>query len=228
MIAKSRTPIKFWWIFRKDLVYEYRARQAWPRMLLLGIVVAFLLSYQMTLSPTELQSVSASLCWVTICFAAVLTIGQSIALEHEDGCWDALLLYPVSPETIYFAKLAVNGVILGMLQLVVLPFFAIVSDAPWLSHPWALLLVGLLANLGVSSVGTLLGAMSVGMGQSQAVVAFLLLPLLVPVMLAASEATRLVADTQTSAWWQWVQLLGAFAVVYVTVAWLLFAYVIED
>ena len=220
---------KLWWIIQKDLICEYRARRAWPRMLLLGFVVAFLLSYQVALSPNQLQRVGASLCWLTICFAAVLTLGQSIALEREDGCWDALLLYPVSSQTVFVAKMIVNGLIVGTLQLVVVPFFAVVCDAPWLAHPGKLLLVAVLANLGVTSVGTLLGAMSAGMSQSQGLLALLLLPLLVPVILAAAEATRLLAENHVaSTWWHWVQLLGAFAIVFVTAGWVLFEFVIED
>lgn len=220
---------KLWWIIQKDLICEYRARRAWPRMLLLGFVVAFLLSYQVALPPSQLQRVGASLCWLTICFAAVLTLGQSIAMEREDGCWDGLLLYPVTPQTIYLAKMFVNGVMVGALQLAVVPFFAVVCDAQWLAHPGELLLVSVLANLGVTSVGTLLGAISSGMSQSQGLLALLLLPLLVPVILAASEATTLIAENRVdSAWWHWVQLLGAFAIVYVTAGWVLFEFVIED
>lgn len=221
--------IKLWWIIQKDLICEYRARRAWPHMLLLGFVVAFLLSYQVVLPPNQLRHVGASLCWLTICFAAVLTLGQSIAMERDDGCWDALLLYPVTPQTVYVAKMIVNGVMVGALQLVVVPFFAVVCDAQWLAHPGELLLVSVLANLGITSVGTLLGAMSSGMSQSQGLLALLLLPLLAPVILAASEATRLIAENHVGlAGWHWVQLLSAFAIVYVTAGWALFEFVIED
>jgi heme exporter protein B len=216
---------KLWWIIQKDLVCEYRTHQAWPRMMILGLVVAFLLSYQMVLPPAQLQQVAASLCWVTLCFAAVLTLGQSIAMEREEGCWEGLLLYPVAPATIFLAKLIVNAIILGLLQLVIVPFFAIVSGAPWLSRSGQLLLISLLGNLGISSLGTLLAALAAGLHQSQGLLALLLLPLLVPVIIAASEATRLIDAGQSS--WQWLQLLAAFAIVYVTVGWVLFAHVGE-
>jgi heme exporter protein B len=156
-------------------------------------------------------------------------LGQSIVMEHEDGCWEGLLRYPVAAETVFLAKLTVNSVILGSLQLIVVPFFAVVSDSTWLSHPVELLLINALGNLGICSVGTLLGAISTGAGFGQALLALWLLPLLVPVVLAASEATRTVADQQLAAqWWQWVQLLAAFAIIYVTAGWVLFEYVIEE
>ena len=86
-----------------------------------------------------------------------------------------------------------------------------------------------LANLGITSVGTLLGAISTGMSQSQGLLALLLLPLLVPVILAASEATRLIGEIDVdSAGGHWVQLLGAFAIIYITTGWVLFEFVTED
>ena len=220
---------KLWWIIQKDMVSEYRARQAWPRMLLLGILVAFLISYQLVLPPSQQQRAAASLCWLTICLAAIFTLGQSIEKERDDGCWDALLLYPITPQSLYFAKLAVNAVNLAALQLVVIPFFALVCDTPWLEVPAKLFTVAVLGNLGITSVGTLLGAMSSGTRQSQGLLVLLLLPMLVPVLLGASEATRLIGQTHlSSTWWNWVQLLGAFTTVYVTAGWMLFVFVTED
>ena len=220
---------QLWYIIQKDLTCEYRARRAWPCMLLLGVTVAFLLSYQTALSTSQMQSVGSSLCWLTICFAAVLTLGQSIWIERDDGCWDALLLYPVTAQTVFLAKVIVNTLTVGAMQAIVVPFFATVSDAHWLSHPGKLLLVSLLANLGIAFVGTLLGAISANTSRSQGLLALLLLPLLVPVILAASEATRLIGENHVgTAWWHWVQLLAAFVIVYGTAGWMLFEFVIED
>jgi heme exporter protein B len=220
---------KLWWIIRKDLLCEYRARLVFPRMLLIGLVVAFLLSYQMAMLPDVLPQMAASFCWLTICFAGVLTLGQSVGSERDDGCWDGLLLYPVAPSTVYIAKLLVNGITLAALQCIVVPLFSLVSDAAWFARPWEILLVCLLGNLGVCSIGTLLAAMSSGIGHVQNLLAILLLPLLIPVILAASEATSLITDNNVgSAWWRWVHLLGAFAVIYTTAGLVLFEWVTED
>lgn len=220
---------QLWWIIHKDLVCEFRTRLVWPRMVLLGLIVAYLLNHQMNLRPDELRHITGSLCWLTICFAAVLTLGQSGASEREEGCWEGLILYPVAPHTIYFAKLIVNAILLGALQLIVVPLFLLLSHTPLLAHPWEILLVSLLGNLGVTSIGTLLGAMTSGIRQSQSLLALLLLPLLVPVILAASEATRLIVEYHVaSEWWFWVQLLGGFAIVHIAAGFILFEFVIEE
>jgi ABC-type transport system involved in cytochrome c biogenesis permease component len=55
------------------------------------------------------------------------------------------------------------------------------------------------------------------------------LPLVIPVMLAAAECTRLAVESRIDdQWWRWIQLLGAFSIVFVTAGALLFEYAIED
>ena len=229
MTRRARLAAKMWWIIQKDLVSECRAQLVWPRMLLLGLVVACLFNYQIHTSPGLVQQIAPSLCWLTICFAAILSLGQSITTEREDACWEALLLYPVTPQTVYFAKLIGNGITLGALQCVVIPIFAVFSGAQWLARPGEIMLVAVLGNLGVVSIGTLVGAVSAGMRQGQSALAVLLLPLLVPVILAASEATRQSAEgIEAAQWWRWVQLLGACAIVYSVAGWMLFEFVVED
>ncbi len=220
---------KLWWIIHKDLVSECRARRMWPAMLLQGIVVAFVFSVQMNLLPDQRRAMVGSLLWLAIFFAGMLAVDRSFASEREEGCWEGLLLYPVSPAAVYLAKLAVNVVALAALQGVLIPLFVFLSDVPLLAHPWAMLLVALLGNLGIAAIGTLLSALGAGVRQSSNLVVLLVLPMAIPVVLAAAEATRLLThETVAAEWWRWAQLLGAFAVIFITAGIVLFDYVIED
>ena len=217
------------WMIHKDLVTEWRARRAWPAMLLLGIVVAALFSLQADLAPSEKHAVASSLLWVAIFFAGMVAIERSFAAEREEGCWDALLLYPIPPGLIYLAKLLANVVALGVLQCVLIPLFAVLADVPLAVHPWALILVAALGNLGIAAVGTLLSALSAGLRQKGSLLVLLVLPLAVPVLLAASEATRLAGeDGLGAAWWRWVQLLAAFALAFSVAGTLLIDVAVED
>ena len=59
-----------------------------------------------------------------------------------------------------------------------------------------MLLVAMLANLGLAAIGTLIGGLVNGVRRRRAnLIVLLLLPLVVPVLLGAGEATRL-ADSQ--------------------------------
>jgi heme exporter protein B len=220
---------KLCWMIHKDLVSEWRARRAWPAMLLLGIVVALMFAVQMDLAPEQKTQTVGSLLWLAVFFAGMLALDRSFAAEREDGCWEGLLLYPVSPTAVYFAKLAVNVIALGAVQCVLIPLFVVLSDVPLLARPWAMLLVAVLGNLGIAAVGTLLSALASGIRHGANLSVLLVLPLVIPVVLGAAEATRLgIEESLDAAWWRWCQLLAAFAVVFIAAGAVLFEFVTED
>ncbi|MEE8452682.1 MAG: heme exporter protein CcmB, partial [Thermoguttaceae bacterium] len=92
-----------------------------------------------------------------------------------------------------------------------------------------LLLVALLGNLGIASIGTLLSALATSIRQNGNLLVLLVLPMVIPVVLGAAEATRLIAENDLGdAWWRWIQLLAAFAVIFITAGTVLFEFVVED
>lgn len=220
---------KLWWMIHKDLVSEFRACRAWPAMLLLGTVVAVVFGVQMDLAPDEKRRMVGGLLWLAVLLGGMLAVDRSFASEREEGCWDALLLYPVSPATVYLAKLLVNVMALAALQCVLVPLFVVLSDVPLVERPGALLLAALLGNLGIAAVGTLVSGLAAGLRQGSGLLLVLVLPLAIPVVLAAAEATRLMVDGDLGpAWWRWIGLLGTFAVVFVTAGLLFFDFAVEE
>jgi len=218
-----------WWVFHKDLVTELRARLAWPAMLLLGIVVALLFGVQMDLVPHDKQRLVGGLLWLAIFFAGMVAVERSFGSERDDGCWEALRLYPVSPAMIYLAKLAANVVALAVLQGLLIPLLFAFADLPLAEHAGPMLAIAVLGNLGIAAVGTLVTALAAGLGRGGSLLALVVLPLVIPVLLGAAESTRLVVEGQSaSAWWPWIQLLGAFAVVFITAGTVLFEYAVEE
>ena len=172
---------KLWWMIQKDMLSEYRARRVWPAMLLFGVVVALVFGIQMDLVADQRQRIAGSLLWLATFLAGMLAIDRSFASEREEACWQGLLTYPLSPSWIFLAKLTVNVVALAALQAVLIPLFVVFSDVPLLIHPWAMCLVALLGNLGISALGTLLGALATGIRDSGNLLAILAMPMAVPV-----------------------------------------------
>lgn len=218
-----------WWIFHKDLITELRARRVWPAMLVTGILVAFVFSMQMDLLPHQKQRIVGGLLWLAILFAGMTAIDRSFASELADGCWDNLQLYPVSPTIVYLAKLLANMVALGVLQCLLIPLFGLLADLPLRERAWQILLVAVLGNLGLVSVGTLLSALATAIGRSGNLLTLMVLPLVIPVVLAAAEATYLLTQGPIgAAWWRWINLLGVFAVIFITAGAVLLEFAIED
>lgn len=220
---------QLWWLIHKDLVVEYRARQAWPAMVLLGILVAVLFSLQLDVPPAQRPAAVGTMLWLATLLAGLVAIERTGSAEQQDGCWDGLLLFPASPTTLFLSKLIVNSLAMLLLQAIMIPLFMVLTDVPLLGKPIALGLIALLGSLGIASVGTLVSAVTQHVGQRGAVLSLLALPLLVPLLLSASEATRLIAENDLGpTWWRWVQFLAGFTVVFVTLGIVLFEYVIEQ
>jgi len=213
----------------KDLVSEFRLCRAWPGMLLLGLVLVLLVEMQVDLGAYEKQQVVGGLFWLDVFFAGTLIVERLFAGEREEDCWRALLLYPVSPMMVFFAKATVIVLALALLECVLVPACVVFSNVPLLRHPWCFVSVALLANLGYASVGAVISAVTAQLSHLSSLLALLLLPLMTPALMAAAAATRfLIAEDLDEQWWRWVQLLGCMAVVFITLGALVFEFVIEE
>jgi heme exporter protein B len=217
------------WLIHRDLVCEFRSRRAWPTMLLVGVVVALVFSLQIDVLPHQKQKLVGGLLWLAIFFAGTTAIDRAWSGEREGGCWMNLKLYPLSPALVFLAKLLVGVLALAVLQCLLIPLFFALSNVPLGARPAHLALVALLGNVGLAAVGTLTGALAASLGRSGSLLVLLALPLVLPVLLAAAEATRLLVEGNIDAvWWRWVQLLAAFAAAFVVAGALLFEFALED
>jgi len=198
-------------------------------MILLGLSVAVTFSLSIRAAPDEQRHVAAALLWLTTFLAAGAALDRSFAAEHECGGWDALRLYPISPAAVFLAKLAGNVVALGALQAILVPAFAALCGLPLAEHPWALLVVVGLGNVGLAAAGTLLSALSAGLRQGAGVLTLLMFPVAVPLLLATIEATSLCGAPEIGEpWWRWVELLALFAAVFVVAGTVLVGYLMEE
>ena len=140
-----------------------------------------------------------------------------------------MLSFPIPASAIYFSKLLFSSAMLALAQGVIVPLFAAMCGTSWWNAPARLVLVLLLGNLGIAAAGTLVAVLSSAVDRGDGLLAVLLLPLLTPILIAASEATRLVDDSASAhEWTRWVQLLVAFAIVYTTVGWMFCDYIVES
>ena len=220
---------KLWWLLHKDLIVEYRTRQAWPAMLLLGVIVAVVFGMQMELAAPQRAAVAGGFLWLAVLFAGLVTIERTAATEKQNGCWDALILYPISPAIIYLSKLFANLAALLVLECVLIPLFVMLTDVSLFDHVWPILLVAVLTSVGVAAIGTLVSALTHGLRQKGAVLTLLVLPLAFPVVLAAAESTRLIAVHDLGdMWWRWIQFLAGYSIIYTTVGIVLFGFLVEE
>jgi heme exporter protein B len=96
------------------------------------------------------------------------------------------------------------------------------------THP-GLIGVVLLGSIGYAAVGTLLASMAVQARTRDVLLPILLFPVILPVLWAAVKASEgFLQGLPTADILPWVNLLLVYDVVFLTVAWMVYDYVVEE
>jgi heme exporter protein B len=114
-----------------------------------------------------------------------------------------------------------------VVEIIVLPVYSVLYNVN-LFHP-GLLAVILLGSLGYVAVGTLLASMTVQTRTRDVLLPILLFPLAIPVLIAAVKASGgFLQAAEMSEIWPWLNLLIAYDVIFIAVAFMVFDYVVEE
>jgi heme exporter protein B len=217
-------------ILRKDLAIELRTRQSVPAMALFSVTVFVLFHFGLDRNEIE-GSLASGVLWVTLLLATVLAVTRLFAAERDDGALDGMLLAPIDRTAVYLAKAAALFLYLVLLELVALPAFAVLLLGPDLTGALPeLLAILLLADLGLAGVGALVAGLASETRLREVIVPLLLLPLLVPVLIASSKATKplLMPDPATTDLGKWLGFMALYDMVFVLLAVAVFDFLLED
>jgi heme exporter protein B len=211
----------------KDIRAEFRSRELFSAMLVFSLLIILIFNFALELDVKTRQSVTAGVLWSTFAFAGTLGLNRSMAIEKDRGCLDGLLLAPVDRSAIYFGKVISNLAFMLIVELIVLPIYSLLYSVN-LFQP-GLLLVILLGSIGYVGVGTLLSAMSVQTRTRDILLPILLFPVVIPVLLAAVKAS---GGFLSGADWEEIllplNLLIAYDLIFIAVAFMVFDYVVEE
>jgi len=211
----------------KDLAAEFRSRELIGAMLVFALLVVLIFNFALELDIRTRSTVTAGVLWVTFAFAGTLGLNRSMAAEKDRGCLDGLLLAPVDRSAIYFGKVVANLAFMLIVEAIVLPAYSLLYNVPVFVP--GLLGVILLGSLGYVGVGTLLASMAVQARTRDVLLPILLFPVILPVLLAAVKASEgFLQGLPAADILPWVNLLLVYDVVFLTVAWMVYDYVVEE
>lgn len=214
-------------IFRKDLRAELRSRELVASMALFAALCVLTFSFALELDREARESVVSGVLWVTVTFSAILGLNRSLSGERESSGLDAVLLAPIPRASLYLGKLLANFAFTLAVSLIFLPVMTILYNQP-LMNLW-LVIALVLGAFGLTSVGTLLAAMTVQTRSRDALLPIVMLPTALPALLAAVNATNAILNGADASLWQgWLVLLLVIDVFYAVFCALLFRYVVEE
>ena len=214
-------------ILAKDLRVELRTLESVPAMALFAASTFVL--FRFGLDRTSLDgSLAAGVLLATVLFAAILAINRAFVAEREQGGFDLIRLAPVDGTALYAAKVAALVAYLVALELIAVPLFVIFFGGT--TGLLALAPVLLLVDLGLAAVGALVSSIAVNSRARDLIAPLLLLPLLVPVMIAAAGAAEpLLAAGGPSydGFGKWMAVLALYDVVFCLVGYAVYDFVLE-
>src|SRR5499426_514666 len=183
----------------KDLRMEVRNRSAVSTVL--PFAATMLLAFGFALGPDRLllARTAPALLWLAALFASVELCHRSYQHEAANDALEGLLLSPADKGALYLGKAAA-----AFVQLTVLLF----------------------VTTGIVIV--LLGLLAVRSRTRQAALPVLVLPLVSPVIIAATKATEDLTHGSTAGISGWLGLLVAFDAAYLAVGYIVFGHLLED
>ncbi len=214
-------------VFVKDLRIELRARIVIAQIVPFGVLVLLLFAFALDPRRGMLPTVAPGLFWITVLLASILAVGRSIAVESEHGARDGLRLSGLDGGAIFVGKVgAIVAELLALEVLLLLGTFVLYDVSA--DGILVLTLTALAATAGIAATGTVYGVLASGAKVRETLVPLLVLPITAPVLLGASKAFESALSGRSGEAWPWVQLLGVFAALYLTVGFVAFGALLEE
>lgn len=210
-------------LLKKEVLLEWRQRYAFNGMLLYvgsSVLVCYM---SFGVRSGALQPVSwNALFWIIMLFTAVNAVAKSFMQEREGR---QLYLYTLaSPQGIILAKIVYNILLMSLLTIIGLVFYAVVLGNPLQDTPLFVLAI-LLAAVSFSTTFTLISGIASKAGNSSVLMAILGFPVIIPTLLMVIRIAKNAIDglDWSASQDEIVTLLAVNAIV-ATVSYMLFPY----
>lgn len=200
----------------KDLRIERRSRVTTQQIAPFAVLVLVLFAFALDPDRGVLGRASAGLFWLAVVFCTVLAVQRSATVETADRGNEGMRLAGLDPSGIFLGKAGAVAAQLIVLE-VLLGLGVTVLYGTELREPLLLVATALLATAGLAAAGTAYAAVAAGLRVGSTLLPLLLLPVLAPVLLAATRAWEAGLAGVPSDAVSWLELLAAFAVLYVAV-----------
>ncbi len=214
-------------ILWKDVISEMRTREIVFSVLVFALLVLVIFNFAFGETLETLNSIAPGILWVTFAFSGVLSLNRSFVYEKENGCFEALMLCPVNRDVIYVGKMLSSLIFMLIVEIITLPAFTFLFNLNVLSSE--LILITFLATVGFAAVGTLFSALAVNTRVREMVLPILFLPIIVPLLICAVNAST---DALAGQSWgeisSWLLMITAYDVIFLVVSYLIFEHVIEE
>jgi len=211
----------------KDLRVEWHSRVAAMQVAPYAVVVLLLFGFAFDQDHALLTQAAPGLFWVAVLLSSLLAVQRSYAIESSDGARDGLRLTGLDPAGIFLGKAAAVAAQLLLLE-VLLGFGVVVLFGTRLHDPALLVVSALAATVGLAAAGTVYGMVASGLRVRETLLPMLILPVVAPVLLGATQCWMAALGSARTDGWKWLSLLAAFGAIYTALGVVSFSTLVEE
>lgn len=209
-------------VARKEMTVELRARETLIPVLLVGLLVVAvgLLSFH---DIEQRTPIAAGVLWLALAFASAVGMARAFGAEKDRGTMDVLLGLPVDRGHVYFGKVAAAFLTLLLVAVVTTVTYVVASGESAKGNAPALLAFLTFGALGLAATSVMLSLLTAQARARDALLPVLLLPLLIPLLLAGTHGTAdVLSDAPFTQWRGELLLLVGYDIAFLAASWLLF------
>jgi heme exporter protein B len=205
---------------RKDLLLEWRGRDAINAMLFFSLLVVaiFSLAFDPTGYPTTTRQIAGGVLWVAILFASVTALNQSWTREQRNHVLDAQRLAPSPASALFLGKALANMVFVTAVEAILAPIFIVFYNLHALGNVALLALILPLGTWALIVNGTFFAALGLRARSRELLLPLLLFPISLPALLAMVQATSGIITNELDPIQinLWIKQLAAYDLIYTT------------
>jgi len=217
------------YIVEKDLLLELKSKEVVVSMLLFSLLVVIVFSFIFEPGAAYKDNLVGGILWMAIIFSGVLGLNKSMLNEITGGNLNALLLAPVDRSAVFFGKVFSNFLFLIMMEIITVPIFMVFYNINIFANSLMSIVVLALGTYGFAVLGTLFSLISVKTKTREIMLPLLLLPLMIPIILAGIQCMNIyILGDDVAESYKWLKLIGAFDVIFTAVIYAIFDYIVEE
>jgi len=217
-------------VLRKDLRLELRSGESTIALVALSLLILVVLVFALDPIGGERDAgTAAGALWVALIFAGMIGSTRAILAERDNGCIRALILSPLDRGALFAAKLSAAFIFMAAAEVAAVILMVLFFNLDFDVRLLRLAAVIALGVLGFSALSTLLAAISGRMRAGDLLLPLLAVPMFVPALIAGVRASgAALTGAHFVAMAQWLKILVAFDVIFLTAGYLLFEQVVAE
>lgn len=180
----------FWLVLQRDLRLGLRRWTDASNAAWFFILVVALFPLALSPKPEFLQAIAPGVLWIAALLASLLSLNLLFRADLEDGTLEQLLTLPYPLGWMVLAKTLAHWIVTGVPIVIMAPVLAITYHLPG-SVLGTLTLSLLLGTPTLSLIGSVGAALTAGLRGAGVLLAFIVAPLMLPVLMLGAKATDL-------------------------------------